>query len=73
MQAFCPRIDMLNGNRCILRIQGAPVRRKLGMILESGSKIEVRKKCFFIKWSPKLIFLNDFFFENILLIFDIEN
>ena len=34
MQAFSPRIDMLKGNRCILRIRGAPVRQKLGMILE---------------------------------------
>ena len=41
---------------------------------KSGSKIEVRKKSFFYKKrSPKLIFLNDFFFENIPLIFDIEN
>ena len=39
----------------------------------SSSKIEVRKKVFYKKWSPKLIFLNDFFFEKILLIFDIEN
>ena len=30
--------------------------------------------CFFTKkWSPKLIFLNDFFFEKIPSIFDIEN
>ena len=35
MQAFCPRIDMLKGNRCILRIRGAPVCHKLGMILEN--------------------------------------
>ena len=35
MQAFSPRIDMLKGNRCILRIRGAPVRQKLGMILEN--------------------------------------
>ena len=35
MQAFCPDIDMLKGNRCILRIPGAPVRQKLGMILEN--------------------------------------
>ena len=35
MKAFCPRIDMLKGKRCILRIQGAPVRQKLGMILEN--------------------------------------
>ena len=29
MQDFCPRIDMLKGNRCILRIRGAPVRQKV--------------------------------------------
>ena len=40
MQAFCPRIDMLKGNRCILRIRGAPVRQKLGMIL--GNKVAER-------------------------------
>ena len=43
IQAFCPRIDMLKGNRCILRIRGAPVRQKLDMILENEvlQKIEV--------------------------------
>ena len=35
MQGFCPSIDMLKGNRCILRLRGAPVRQKLGMILEN--------------------------------------
>ena len=35
MQAFCPRIDMHKGNRCILRLRGAPVCQKLGMILEN--------------------------------------
>ena len=35
MQAFCPRIDMLKGKHCILKIWGAPVRQKLGMILEN--------------------------------------
>ena len=29
MQAFCSRIDMLKGNRCILRIGGAPVCQKV--------------------------------------------
>ena len=29
MQAFCPRIVMLKGKRCILRIRGAPVRQKV--------------------------------------------
>jgi len=35
MQALCPSIDMLKGNHCILRIRGAPVCQKLGMILEN--------------------------------------
>ena len=74
MQAFCPRIDMLRGNRCILR---APVRQKLGMILENKvvQKLKLEKKNAFYKTlSPKLIFLNIFFFlEKILSIFDIEN
>ena len=35
MQAFCHDHAMLKGNRCILRIRGAPVRQKLGMILEN--------------------------------------
>ena len=66
---------MLKGKHCILRIRGAPVRQKLGMILENKvvQKLELEKKGFFKKWSPKLIFLNDFFFEKILSIFDIEN
>ena len=64
MQAFCPRIDMLKGNRCILRIQGAPVRQKLSMILENNvvQKLKLEKNDFYKKWSPKLIFSNDFFF-----------
>ena len=39
----------------------------------SGSKIEVRKKFLTKKWSPKLIFITEFFLEKILSIFDIEN
>ena len=41
-QDFWPKINILKGNHCILRIRGAPVRQKLGMILEnkkSGSKM----------------------------------
>ena len=34
-QDFWPKTNMLKGNHCILRIQGAPVRQKLGMILEN--------------------------------------
>ena len=59
MQAFCPRIDMLKGNHCILRIQGAPVRQKLGMILENEvlQKLKLEKKVFYKQLSTKLIFL----------------
>ena len=32
-QDFPPKINILKGNYCILRIWGAPVRQKLGMIL----------------------------------------
>ena len=55
MQAFGPRIDMLKGNRCILRIRGAPVRQKLGMILENEvlQKLKLEKKVFYKKWPPK--------------------
>ena len=51
MQAFCPRINMLKGNRCILRIRGAPVRQKLGMILENKvvQKLKIEKSIFFTK------------------------
>ena len=64
MQAFCPRIDILKRNRCILRIRGAPVCQKLGMILENKvvQKLKLEKKAFYKKWFPKLIFLNEFFF-----------
>ena len=49
MQAFCPRINMLKENCCILKIRGAPVRQKLGMILENKvvQKLELEKKVFF--------------------------
>ena len=51
MQAFCARIDMLKGNHCILRIWGAPVRQKLGMILENKvvQKLKLEKNVFFTK------------------------
>ena len=52
-----------------MRIRGAPVRQKLGMILENKvvQKLELEKKVFYKKRSPKLIF------EKIPSIFDIEN
>ena len=48
MQAFCPRINMLKGNRCILRPRGAPVIQKLYMILENKvvQKLKLEKKVF---------------------------
>ena len=54
---------------------GESVRQKLGMILGSKvvQKLKLEKNVFYKKWSPKLIFLNEFFFEKIPSIFDIEN
>ena len=46
-QGFGPKIHILKGNHSILRIWGAPVCQKLGMILENKVvQILVRKKCF---------------------------
>ena len=75
MQDFCPRINVLKGIllKKILRLM--PVCQKLGMVLENKvvQKLKLEKKVFYKKWSPKLIFLNEFFFEKIPSIFDIEN
>ena len=51
------------------------VCQKLGVILESKvvQKLSSEKKFVLKKWSPELIFLDNFFFEKIRLIFDIEN
>ena len=64
-QDFGPKINILKGIHCILRIRRAPVGQKLGMILENKvvQKLKLEKKCFFYKkWSPKLIFLYESFF-----------
>ena len=63
-QNFWPKINILKGNRCILRIRGAPVRQKLGMTLENKvvQKLKLENNVFYKKWSPILIFLNVFFF-----------
>ena len=61
-QVFWPKINILKGNRCILRIQGAPVHQNLGMILENKVVQKLKLDFFLNKWSPKLIFLNGFFF-----------
>ena len=50
-QDFWPKINILKGNHCILRIRGAPVRQKLGMILENKEvkKLNLEKNVFFTK------------------------
>ena len=65
-QDFWPKIDVLKGNHCILRIRGTPVYLKMGMVLENKmvQKLKLEKKVFYKKWSPKSIFLNEFFFEK---------
>ena len=46
-----PKINILKGNHCILRIRGAPVRQKLGMILENKvvQKLKLEKKIVYKK------------------------
>ena len=43
-QDLWPKINIVKGNHCILRIRGAPVGQNLGMILGSKvvQKIEVK-------------------------------
>ena len=50
-QDFWPKINILKRNHCILRLRGAPVRQKLGMILENKvvQKLKVEKNVFFTK------------------------
>ena len=47
-QDLWPKINILKGNYCILRIRGAPVCQKLGMILENKvvQKLKLEKKFF---------------------------
>ena len=53
-QDFLPKINILKGNYCILRMRGAPVCQKLGMILGSKvvQKLKLEKNVFYKKWSP---------------------
>ena len=48
---FRPKINILKGNHCILRIWGVPVCQKLGMILENKvvQKLKLEKKCVFLQ------------------------
>ena len=43
-QDFWPKINILKGNHCILRIWGAPVGQKLGMILENKVVQELKSE-----------------------------
>ena len=45
-QGFWPEINVLKGNHCIVRIRGAPVCQKLGMILENLEKLKLEKNVF---------------------------
>ena len=48
-QDFWPKIDILKGNHCILRIRGAPVLQKLGMILENKLVQKLKLENFFLQ------------------------
>ena len=51
-QDFWPKINILKGIHCILRIRGALVRQKLGMILENKvvQKLKLETNvCFFLQ------------------------
>ena len=48
-QNFRPKINILKGNYCILRIRGAPVRQKLGMILENVVVQKLKSEIFLQK------------------------
>ena len=47
-QDFWPKINILKGNHCTLRIRGAPVHQKLDMILENKvvKKLKLEKNVF---------------------------
>ena len=47
-------------------IPNFPQKMKLGMILENKmvQKVKLDEYVFLQKWSPKLIFLNDFFLKK---------
>ena len=50
-QGFWPKINILEGNHCILRIRGAPAGQKLGLILGNKvvQKLKLGKKKIFTK------------------------
>ena len=65
MQAFCPRIDMLKGNRCILKIRGASGCQKVPKsYFQSQCCMSKIDGTFSKKKSFKSINLGDHFFVN---------
>ena len=50
-QNFWPKINILRGNHCILRLRGAPVHQTLGMIFENKvvQKLKLEKNGFFYR------------------------
>ena len=48
-QDFWPKINILKGNHCTLRIWGAPLHQKLGMILENEVVQKLKLDNFFYK------------------------
>ena len=74
-QVFAQKSTVVKWNCSILWIDIVWGLQKLGLILESKvvQKLSLEKNVFNKKCSPKLIFLDEFFFEKIWLIFDIEN
>ena len=63
IQAFRPRIHMLKGNRCILRIRGAPVGQKVTKLyFQSQFSMSKIDGSFSKKKSYKNINLGDYFF-----------
>ena len=50
-QDFWPKINILKGDQCILRIQRAPICKKLGKILENKvvQKLKLEKNVFLQK------------------------
>ena len=64
-QDFWPKVNILKGSHCILRIRGAPVRQELGMILGNQvvQKLKlVKNGLFYKKWFLNYLILNKFFF-----------
>ena len=58
-QDFWPKNNILKGNHCILRIRGVQVENKV------VQKLKLEKNVFYKKWYPKLIFLDDFFYNSV--------